>query len=155
MRVRMFGLRLLAGVLTALWTIAGVVVLLGYRPGGPIDGVVGLVALLPIAISLLGLFWPPATRGDRAYAAVIWLGLLAALLLIPSINGVLAQVVARGPQTLLPSLEAAYSWVLALAAPSLFGGLGVARKVLGSTAMRRRRLGLGLLIALFATALSG
>src|SRR3982751_883611 len=130
MRVRTFGLRLLAAVLTTLWTIAGAIVLLGYRPGGPIDGVVGLAALLPIAVSLLGLLWPPAARGDRAFAAVAWLGLGAILLLIPSIGGVLNQLVARGPQTLLPSWEAAYPWILALLATSLFGGLGVARRVL-------------------------
>ena len=155
MRVRIFGLRLLAAVLTALWTIAAAIVLLGYRPGGPIDGVVGLAALLPIAVSLLGLLWPPAARGERASAAVAWLGLGAMLLLIPSIGGVLTQLLARGPQTLLPSWEAVYPWVLALLGTALFGGLGVARRVLGSTAMRRRRLELGLAIAIVATTLSG
>src|SRR5437016_551069 len=40
MRVRMFGLRVLAAVLSGLWTIAAALVLLGYRPGGPIDGLV-------------------------------------------------------------------------------------------------------------------
>jgi hypothetical protein len=155
MRVRIFELRLLAAVLTGLWTIAAAIVLLGYRPGGPIDGVVGLASLLPIAVSLLGLLWPPAARGDRAFAAVAWLGLGAVLLLIPSILGVMAQLLARGAQTLLPSWEAVYPWVLALLATSLFGGLGVARRVLGSTAMRRRRLELGLLIAIVATSLSG
>lgn len=155
MRVRIFELRLLAAVLTGLWTIAAAIVLLGYRPGGPIDGLVGLACLLPIAVSLLGLLWPPAARGDRAFAAVAWLGLGAVLLLIPSIGGVLAQLLARGAQTLLPSWEAVYPWVLALLATSLFGGLGVARRVLGSTAMRRRRLELGVLIAIVATSLSG
>jgi hypothetical protein len=151
----MFELRLLAAVLTALWTIAAAIVLLGYRPGGPVDGLVGLAALLPIAVSLLGLLWPPAARGDRAFAAVAWVGLGAVLLLIPSIGSVLTQLLARGSQTLLPSPEAAYPWVLALLATSLFGGLGVARHVLGSTALRRRRLVLGLLIAVVATTFSG
>jgi hypothetical protein len=151
----MFGLRLLAAALTALWTSAAVIVLLGYRPGGPIDGLVGLAALLPIAVSLLGLLWPPAARGDRAFAAVAWLGLGAVLLLMPSIGLVLTQLLARGTQTLLPSWEAVYPWILALLATSLFGGLGVARRILGSTAMRRRRLELGILIALVATSLSG
>ena len=92
MRVRMFGLRLLAAVLTGLWTFAAAIVLLGYRPGGPIDGLVGLAALLPIAVSLLGLLWPPAARGDRAFAAMAWLGLGAVLLLMPSIGLVLTQL---------------------------------------------------------------
>ena len=155
MRVRIFGLRLLAAVLTALWTITGAVVLLGYRPGGPLDGIVGLAALTPLAVSRLGLLWPPAARGDRAFAAVTWLGLGAVLLLIPSIGSVLTQLLARGPQTLLPSWEAVYPWILALLATALFGGLGVARRILGSTAMRRRRLELGVVIAVIATAVSG
>src|SRR5262245_9804179 len=104
------------------------------------------MACLPIAVSLLGLLWPPVARGDRAFAAVAWLGLGAALLLVPSIAGVTAQLFARGPQTLLPSPEAAYPWVVALAATGLFGGLGVARTLLGSAALRGRRLGLGIVI---------
>jgi len=155
MRVRIFGLRLLAAGLTALWTGTAAIVIVGYRPGGPIDGVVGIAAMLPIAVSLLGLLWPPTARGERASAAVAWLGLGAVLLLIPSIGGVLTQLLARGPQTLLPSWEAVYPWALALLATSLFGGLGVARYILGGTAMRRRRLQLGLTIAVIATTLSG
>ena len=152
MRVRTFELRLLAAVLTTLWTIAAGLVLLGYRPGGPIDLLVGIVAASPIPISLAGLIWPPAARGDRAFAGVVWLGLGAVLLLIRSIAGVAAQLLARGPQTLLPSFEAAYPWLLALGATSLFSGLGVARRVLGETAMRRRRLALGGAMAILTTA---
>jgi hypothetical protein len=67
-------------------------------------------------------------------------------------GGVLAQILARGPQTLLPSAEAAYPWALALLGTGLFSGLGVARAVLGATALRRRRLVRGALIAVAATA---
>ena len=155
MRVRIFELRLLAAVLTALWTIAAGVVLLGYHPGGPIDLLVGLGAVTPIVIGSLGVIWPPAARGDRAFAAVAWIGLGACLLLIPSIGSILTQVLAGGPQTLLPSLEAVYPLFLALVATSLFSGLGVARRLLGGTALRRRRLELGALIALLCTVLSG
>jgi len=116
---------------------------------------VGLAALLPMAISLLGLLWPPAARGDRAFAAVTWLGLVAVLLLIPSIGGVVTQLLAGGPQTLLPSWEAVYPWILALLATALFGGLGVARRILGGTAMRRRRLELGIVVAVIGTVLTG
>lgn len=155
MRVRVFELRLLAAVLTTLWTIAAALVLLGYRPGGPIDLLVGVVAATPIPISLAGAIWPPVARGDRAFAGVMWLGLGAVLLLIPSIAGITGQILARGPQTLLPSLEAAYPWLLALAATSLFSCLGVARRILGETAMRRRRLTLGATLGLGATVLGG
>jgi len=151
----MFGLRLLAALLSALWTFAAALVLLGYRPGGPIDGVVGLATLLPLAVSLLGILWPPVVRGERAFAGVAWLGIGAVLLLVPSIGSVLAQLLGRGAQTLLPSWEAVYPWVLALLATSLFGGIGVARHVLGSRATRRRRLELGVLVAILATGVSG
>jgi hypothetical protein len=151
MRVRLFELRLLAATLTTLWTIAAGLVLLGYRPGGPIDVVVGVVAMVPIPISLAGLVWPPAVRGRRAFAGVVWIGLTAILVLIPSIAAILGQLLARGPQTLLPSWEAAYPWLVALAATSLFAGLGIARRLLGQTAMRRRRLALGGTVAVVAT----
>jgi hypothetical protein len=152
MRVRTFELRLIATTLTGLWALTAGLVLVGYRPGGPMDLLVGVVACLPVAIAVAGLVWPPAARGDRAFAGIVWLGLGAGLLLVPSIGGVLNQLVARGPQTLMPSLETAYPWILALGATSLFAGLGIARRLLGGTAVRRARLLRGLAIATFATA---
>ena len=59
----------------ALWLLGGVYVLVGYRPGGPIDPLVGLAALSPTAIALLAVIWPPIARGPRAFAAIVWLGL--------------------------------------------------------------------------------
>ena len=52
-----------------------------------------------------------------------------------------------GAQTLLPSVEAAYPWALALLGTSLFAGFGIARRLLGETAMRRRRLVRGIVVA--------
>jgi hypothetical protein len=155
MRVRLFELRLLAVTLTGLWTIAAGLVLLGYRPGGPIDLLVGLSATVPIMISLAAVIWPPAARSSRAFAGVASVALGAALLLVPSIGSILTQLIGRGPQTLLPSLEAAYPWALALAGTSIFAGLGIAREVLGQTSMRRRRLELGLAVALVMSVLGG
>ncbi|MEW6226368.1 MAG: hypothetical protein AB1627_17245, partial [Chloroflexota bacterium] len=94
-------------------------------------------------------------RGDRAFAAIAWLGLGAVLLLVPSLAGIAAQLAGRGPQTLLPSLEAAYPWLLALLATGLFAGLGVARRRLGETALRRRRLRLGTALGITFTVLAG
>jgi hypothetical protein len=154
-RVRTFELRLVAVGLTVLWAIGALYVLLGYRPGGPIDALVCAAAALPMAIALAAVLWPPLARGDRAFSAIVWLGLGAGLLLVPSIGGVLNQLLARGPQTLLPSLEAAYPWLLALAATSLFAGLGIARRMLGETALRRDRLVRGALIAIGLTVATG
>ena len=60
-----------------------------------------------------------------------------------------------GSRTLLPSLEAIYPWLLALLATSLFSGFGIARRLQGGTALRRRRLLTGVGIAIVVTALSG
>jgi hypothetical protein len=154
-RVRAVEMRLLAGTLTVLWAIVFGLVLVGYRPGGPIDLAVGLAAAPPALIAFAGILWPPVARGDRAFASIVWLGLGALLLLIPSIAGLVGQLQARGPQTLLPSVEAAYPWALALVGTAVFAGLGVARTRLGPTAMRRRRLVRGTVIGFAAAATAG
>jgi hypothetical protein len=142
-RVRTIELRILAAALAGLWMATFALILGGYRPGGPADIWVGVAAAGPILIALTALVWPPVTRGDRAFASIAWLALGAMLLLVPSIGGIVAQLTGRGPQTLLPSLEAAYPWMLALLATGLFSGLGLARRRLGDSVIRRRRLVLG------------
>ena len=155
MRVRTIELRILAVALAGLWFAAFALVLTGYRPGGPVDVLVGVASVGPIVVALLAVLWPPVARGDRAFAAIAWLGLGAVLLLVPSLAGIAAQLAGRGPQTLLPSLEAAYPWLLALLATGLFAGLGVARRRLGETALRRRRLRLGTALGIAFTVLAG
>jgi hypothetical protein len=151
-RVRIFELRLIAVALMLCWGVLSAIVLIGYRPGGPIDLVVGLAAGIPVLVAIVGFLWPPATHGREAFAGMVWLGLGSMLVLIPSIADVANQLGQGGAQTLLPSVEAAYPWALALVGTCLFAGFGIARKALGQTAMRRRRLSRGLLVA---TALAG
>src|SRR3954470_17447931 len=155
MRVRAFELRLIAIGLVVCWSVAAGLVLLAYRPGGPLDVVVGLTAMAPIGIALAAVIWPPVARGDVAFPAIVALGVLALLCLVPSIAGVVTQLLAYGSRTLLPSLEAVYPWLLALLATSLFSGFGIARRLQGGTAVRRRRLLTGIGIAVLITALSG
>jgi hypothetical protein len=155
MRVRRFELRLIAVALLVAWSVAAALVLLAYRPGGPYDLIVGLTAMTPIAIALAGVIWPPVARGDLAFPAMVALGVGALLCLVPSIAGVVTQLLAYGSQTLLPSAEAAYPWVLALLATSLFSSFGVARRLAGGTSRRRRRLLGGVAIAVLVTALAG
>jgi hypothetical protein len=154
-RVRNFELRLIGLALVACWTVAGALVLLTYRPGGPFDLVVGLTSLGPIGIAIAAVIWPPVARGDRAFWATVWLGILGLLCLVPSMVDVVDQLMSYGSQTLLPSIEAAYPWLVALFATSLFAGFGVARRFQGGTALRRRRLVTGVSMAVLATALSG
>jgi hypothetical protein len=146
-RVRTFELRLIGVALVICWTLTAALVLLAYRPGGPIDVVVGVLAFVPLGIAILGVIWPPVAHGRNAFPAMVWIGIVALLVLVPSIVGLIVQLRALGSQTLLPSPEAAYPWLVALAATSLFTGFGVARRMLGQTAMRRRRLVRGVLIA--------
>jgi hypothetical protein len=154
-RVRNFELRLIGGALVVCWAAAGGLVLLTYRPGGPLDLVVGLTTLGPIAIAVAGVVWPPVARGDRAFSSIMWLGIGALLCLVPSIVGLVDQLTAYGSQTLLPSIEAGYPWLLALVATSLFAGIGAARRLQGGSALRRRRLMASLAIAFVATGASG
>lgn len=126
--------------------VAAALVLLAYRPGGPLDVVVGVTSLVPTGIAVAALAWPPVARGRGAYPLMVGLGIGSLLLLLPSIGGVLNQLRALGPQTLLPSLEAAYPWLLALVGTSLFTGFGVARRIQGGSALRRRRLAAGIMI---------
>ena len=155
MRVRTIQLRILGVALAGLWLAAFGLVLVGYRPGGPADLVVGVAAVGPALIALAAVRWPPAARGDRAFAGIAWLALAPILLLVPSLAGLVGQLTVRGPQTLLPSLEAAYPWLLALIATGLFTGLGLARWRLGESAVRPRRLVTGALIALVLVVAAG
>lgn len=146
---------MLAGVLAVAWALFAGLVLVLYRPGGPADLAVVVVAALPTLIALAGLVWPPVARSTRVFAAIAWLGVGVSLVLLPSLGGLLGQLEAGGTQTLLPSIESAYPWLLALAGTSLFAGLGVARARLGESALRGRRLALGVALALGGTALVG
>lgn len=155
MRVRSFELRLIGGALVACWAASGGLVLLTYRPGGPLDLVVGLTTLGPIVIAMAGVAWPPVARGDRVFSAIMWLGIGGLLSLVPSIVGLVDQLTAYGSKTLMPSVEAVYPWLLALVATSLFAGIGVARRLHGGAAVRRKRLVAGVAIGLVATGVSG
>ncbi|MGD0122276.1 MAG: hypothetical protein ABSC46_06940 [Candidatus Limnocylindrales bacterium] len=155
MRVRQFEVRLLAVALTVLWAAGGGVVLLAYRPGGPVDLLVGIAASLPLLVSVAAIVWPPLVLSDRGSAGVFWLGLAAGLLLLPSIAAVAAQVLQGGSQPLLPSLEVVYPWALALLATSLFAGLGISRQLIPEVGIGRRRLAVSIAFALAATTIIG
>ena len=154
-RVRGIELRILSLALAGLWAAAFTLVFLAYQPGGPVDLLVRLAAGGPAVVAVLAVIRPPIARGDRAFAIIVWLALAAMLLLIPSIGTVVGQLEGRGPQTLMPSLEAAYPWILALAATSLYAGLGVSRHHLGGRAARRRRLIEGIALAVGLVTISG
>lgn len=155
MRVRRLGLRLIGLGLVGAWGLAAALILLAYRPGGPLDLIVGVTMLVPVGIAIAGVAWPPVARREVAHATIVALGLATLLVLLPSIGGVWNQLQALGSQTLMPSLEAAYPWLLALVGTSLYAGFGQARRMIGGVAGRRRRFRLGVAIASALTLLAG
>ena len=155
MRVRRLGLRLIGLALVAAWGLAAALVLLAYRPGGPLDVVVGVTMLVPLGIAVAGVIWPPVTRRETSHATVVALGLATLLVLLPSTGLVFNQLQAYGSQTLMPSLEAAYPWLLALVGTSLFTGFGQARRLMGGAARRRQRIRFGIAIAFALTLIAG
>jgi len=155
MRVRRFELRLIGSGLVVAWSVAAAAVLLAYRPGGPLDVVVGLTMLGPITIAAASVVWPPVARGSGAFPLMVCIGLGVLLVLVPSIAGVAVQLIALGSQTLMPSPEAAYPWFLALVGTALFAGFGLARRIQGGMAVRRRRLVVGIGLAAIAVAIAG
>lgn len=122
---RAIWLRIFAGILAGLWTGLGLAVLITYRPGGPLDVAVGLAAFLPVAVVTVAIVWPPVAHTWRGAAAVIWLAITAALLVIPLIGLVGRQLVLGVGRTLLPSPEVAYGAVLATVATALYATLGL------------------------------
>jgi hypothetical protein len=154
-RVRQFELRLLAVALTVLWATGGGIVLIAYRPGGPVDVLVGVAASLPLLVCVAAIVWPPLVRDNSRAAGVFCIGLAAALLLIPSIASVVGQLLEGGTQALLPSAEFLYPWALALLATSLYAGLGVSRHFIPEVGFRRKRLAASIAFALVATSAIG
>ena len=155
MRVRVIELRILGAVLAALWIVTFGLILWGYRPGGPVDVLVGLVAGGPIVVAAAAVVFPPVARSPRAFALIAWLAVVPILLLVPSIAGLVTQLQGGGPQTLLPSAEAAYPWAVALLLTGVFAGLGVTRRRLGGRSPRRRRLLAGIGLGVAATLITG
>ncbi len=110
---------------------------------------------LTLAVASSAVVWPPLARGRHSHAAMVSLGIGNLLVLVPSIGALLSQLQARGTQTLIPSLEAAYPWFLALLGTSLFAGFGLARRVISGIGQRRHRLRIGLGFAAALTLVAG
>ncbi len=155
MRVRLLELRLIAVGLAALWATVAALLLAGYRPGGPADLLVGLAALAPLAVAAGAVAWPPAARGGVAFRAIAALGVATAIVLVPTLAGLVRQLLERGLQTLLPSPEAAYPWALSILGTSLFAALGIARRLLGAGSGRPGRLGAAVALGIGLAAVSG
>jgi hypothetical protein len=151
MRVGTLQLRSLAAVLAALWVVAAVAILSAYRPDGPSDPVAAAV-FVPALVAAAAVACPPRAGGRAASRLVVALAVVTALLLIPTIAGLLPDADPDAPRRLVPSPEVAYALIVGLAGTSLFSGLGLARALSGEALLRRRSLVAAGLIAVLLTA---
>jgi hypothetical protein len=117
-------MRPLALVLTTLWAATALAVAAAYRPGGPLDLVVIVLSFAPVAVAVVGVRWPVEARSHRDRVGLVWLWLGALLLGIPVLYGVASSLIGSGPQSLVPSVEAAYAGGLALLAMAGWSVLG-------------------------------
>ncbi|HXR27263.1 MAG TPA: hypothetical protein VN771_05320 [Candidatus Baltobacteraceae bacterium] len=156
MRVRLFQLRLIAAFLLLLWASAVVGIFALYHPGGPVDRLMGVAALGPVAVAALAVRYPPLAVGDRSSVVMGWLGVLACLVLIPVLFGAFQAMNGGGDAALVvPSPEAMYAGAAALVLTCLFAGLGMAQRLVGGSADRQRRLVVGVSMAMALTLVSG
>lgn len=122
---RTLGIRLLAALLAGLWAGLGLIVLVGYRPGGPWDQAVGLAACVPAAIAAIAIVRPPVPGTWHGTLAVTWLIVITSLIVMPLIGLVVTQLVTGVGRTLLPSPEVIYAAIVATAATCLVTALGL------------------------------
>ena len=89
MRVRTLELRLIGLVLAGCWVVAAAEVLIGYRPGGPVDVAVGRGRARAGRRRARGRrSGRPSPAATAAFAAMVWLAAGSLLLLVPSIADV-------------------------------------------------------------------
>ena len=119
---------MLAIVLASLWLALAVSVLVAYHPGGPYDLLVRAAIFIPVPIAGLAVVFPPIGHDQRESAAIGWLGLIGALLLMPLLAGVFDTLRNEARQALFPSAEVAYAAVLTLAITCIFTALGIVER---------------------------
>lgn len=131
-------MRPLALGLTALWAATAVAVAAAYRPGGPLDLVVVVISFAPVLVAGAGVRWPVTARAHRDQVVLAWLWVGAILLGIPVLYGVASSLLQAGPQSLVPSVEAAYAGGLALLSMALWSVLGFVHGRLRERAFERQ-----------------
>lgn len=152
-------MRALAVVLVVTWTAAAIAIASAYRPGGPVDIVVVLACFLPVLVAAMALEWPPEAASHRDRVALVWVWLAALLFAIPVLYGVASTLAAAGPQSLVPSAEAAYAGIVALFSLSVFSVSGFVHARREALVFQRvatlRTIGLSMLITFTVAAAFG
>lgn len=148
-------MRGLAVILTLLWAATAVAVAVAYRPGGPLDLVVALICFGPALTSAVGVAWPPVAGTYRARVALAWLWVGALLFAIPVLYGVASTLAAGGPQSLVPSFEAAYAGLLAVFTMALFSVIGLVHERRRAVLFEVRATLLATVLAMALTVLIG
>ena len=148
-------MRLLAVVLTFLWAATGIVIAVAYRPGGPVDIAVALACFMPVVIADMGVIWPAKKLQRRHRLALVWVWIGAVLFTLPIIYGVGTTIATSGPQSLVPSAEAAYAGAIALLLTSFYSVVGIVHRRRGVRPLERRASWLALLAAAGLTIIAG
>jgi hypothetical protein len=117
-------LRLAGVVIVGLWVGLAIAVAVAYRPGGQLDLLVAIGAVLPVPVAAASVAWPAVIRSPRDLVGLAWIWLVALLLTIPLMYSVASSLTSAGPQRLVPSAEVAYGSVLALGFTAVFSLLG-------------------------------
>ena len=106
-------------------------------------------------VAALAVRYPPLAVGDRSSVVMGWLGVLACLVLIPVLFGAFEAQTSGDASLTVPSPEAMYAGTAALVLTCLFAGLGIARRLVGESADRQRRLIVGTTLAMALTLATG
>jgi hypothetical protein len=146
-------MRGLALILTAAWAATALAVGATYRPGGPLDVLVAVACFAPVLVAAAGIAWPPVAGQSWHRTVVAWLWIAAMLLAIPVLYGVASTLAAGGPQTLIPSWEAAYAGALALLTMALFSAFGVVHARRAVVVFEPRATAWSVAVAVFLTGL--
>lgn len=116
---------LAALILLGVWVALAIILGAGYRPGGPVDGLVAAATMVPAAAAAAAVIWPPRIARPVISAAVLWLGIGSILVLAPLLLEIVHALAAGGRQTLLPSPEIAYAGLVAIAGTCTYAAIGV------------------------------
>ena len=148
-------MRLLAVILTVVWAVTAVAIATAYRPGGPIDIAVALACFIPVVIADMGIIWPAKKMERRHRLALVWVWIGALLFTLPIVYGVATTLADDGPQSLVPSAEAAYAGGIALFLTSFYSVVGIVHRRRGVRPLERRASAFAVLAAVGLTIVAG
>jgi hypothetical protein len=99
--------------------------MVGYRPGGPVDLLVGATLLIPTGVALVAVIRPPAAFDRTSTQAIAVIGVGSALLVMPLLIDVVMALSDGVGLAVAPSSDTAYAAVLALFGTCVYAASGL------------------------------